>query len=303
MKYSKELKIGIFIIAIGVISFFVINYLRGKDIFNREVEFTSCYDNLEGLVVSAPVYIKGYKAGKVSEISYSRDKDAFDVTCSISKEFRVPADSRMTIYSVDIMGGKGIRIDLGTSSELAEDGAFLMPDSAPDLISGLVDNLGPLLEKVTNTVDSLNVTVTSVNRMLSPGNMASLSRTLSHIEGTMASLKKISGAIEGRSAELDEFIVNLARLSDTFNGIAEKADTTVAGVSSVVAKIDSTDIAGVMASFKSLLEKIDDPDGTIGKLLVDGSVYDSVDTLLSDVDSLVNKIQDNPKKYIKFTIF
>lgn len=303
MKYSKELKIGIFVIAILVISFFVINYLRGKDIFNREVEYISMYDDLEGLVVSAPVYVKGYKAGKVSDISYDRDKDSFEVTCSISKEFRIPSDSRMTIYSVDIMGGKGIRIDLGTSGELAGDGDFLAPDSAPDLISGLVDNLGPLLGKVNNTIDSLSLTVSSVNKLLSDGNIASINRTLSHLERTMLNLRKVSGVIDGRSAELEEFIMNLARLSESFNGIAQKVDTAMTGVSSVVTKIDSADIEGVVTSFKSLLEKMNDPDGTVGKLLVDGSVYDSVDSLLKDVDSLVNKIQDNPKKYIKFTIF
>ena len=50
-------------------SFFVINYLRGKDIFNKEMEIVSEYSNLEGLVESAPVFIKGYKVGKVSEVA------------------------------------------------------------------------------------------------------------------------------------------------------------------------------------------------------------------------------------------
>ena len=75
------------------------------------------------------------------------------------------------------------------------------------------------------------------------------------------------------------------------------------GVNSVVGKIDSSDIEGVISSFKALLEQINDPEGTMGRLLVDDSVYDSVDSLLKDVDDLVIKIKDNPKKYIKFTIF
>ena len=36
MKHAKELKIGIFVIVILVASFFLINYLRGEDIFNNE---------------------------------------------------------------------------------------------------------------------------------------------------------------------------------------------------------------------------------------------------------------------------
>ena len=67
--------------------------------------------------------------------------------------------------------------------------------------------------------------------------------------------------------------------------------------------INSSDIDGVVASLNELLENINDPDGTVGKLLNDGSVYNSVDSLLNDVDALVKKIQENPKKYIKISIF
>ena len=56
MKYSKELKIGLFVVTVLVASFFLINYLRGEDIFNNEIELVSRYDNVEGLVASAPVY-------------------------------------------------------------------------------------------------------------------------------------------------------------------------------------------------------------------------------------------------------
>ena len=54
---KKELKIGIFAVTVLAVSFFVLNYLRGEDIFNREAEYVSSYSNVEGLVASAPVYI------------------------------------------------------------------------------------------------------------------------------------------------------------------------------------------------------------------------------------------------------
>ena len=65
MKYSKEIKIGVFVVVVLIVSFFLINYLRGEDILNREIEVESRYETVEGLVASAPVFIKGYKAGKV----------------------------------------------------------------------------------------------------------------------------------------------------------------------------------------------------------------------------------------------
>ncbi len=37
MKITNELKIGIFVIFVLTASFFVINFLRGKDIFGKEI--------------------------------------------------------------------------------------------------------------------------------------------------------------------------------------------------------------------------------------------------------------------------
>lgn len=300
---KKELKLGIFVVTVMIVSFFVINYLRGEDIFNKELEYTSRYENVEGLVPSAPVFIKGYKAGKVTEVTYDTESGNFQVICSVSKDFRIPEDSQMTIYAVDIMGGKGVRMDLGTSDRMAEDGAYLKPAYEAGLLDGLAGSIGPLLTKVSTTLDSLNVTVSGVNAILSDENQARIGRTLAHLEKTMQNVNNLSEMLDGKSDELNHFVSNLATLSDKLGSIAGKADTAMTGVSSIVSSVSESDIKGVVSSFKELLENINDPDGTIGKLLVDKSVYDSVDSLLNDVDSLIRKIEENPKKYIKISIF
>ena len=303
MKISREFKIGFFAIAVLVVSFFLINYLRGEDIFNKEIEVSARFSKVEGLVPSAPVFIKGYKAGKVSEVTYDSRSGDFEVVCSVLKDFAIPEDSRMTIYSVDIMGGKGVRIDLGTSSSYVEDGGDLIPAFEAGLMDALGSNIAPLLEKVTSTMDSLSVTVAGVNRLLGDANQSNIAKTLSHLERTMSSLNNVAGDIDGKSDELEAFIDNMAALSGQLGELVSKADGVMDSVSLTAAKISTSDIEGVISSFKELLMNMNDPDGTIGKLFVDNSVYDSVDALLSDIDILVKKIQENPKKYIRLSVF
>lgn len=300
---SKEFKIGLFAVGIMIVSFFLINYLRGEDIFNREFEVSSRYQNVEGLVPSAPVYIKGYKAGKVVEVTYNPQTEDFEVICSIRNEFRVPADSRMTIYSVDIMGGKGVRIDLGTSETYAEDGDVLAPEFEAGLMDALAGSVQPLLSKVNATMDSLAVTVSGINSLLCESNRESIARTLSHLEMTLASVQKVSSSIEGRSDELSAFISNLSVLSEKMIAIAEKADSTMTGVNTIAASISESDINGVISSLKLLLDNINDPDGTIGRMFEDDSIYQSVDALLNDIDTLIGKIQENPKKFLRISVF
>ena len=303
MKYSKEFKIGLFTVTVLTASFFVINYLRGEDIFNKEIEIVSHYDNVEGLVETAPVFIKGYKAGKVKEVDYQPDAEVFKVVCAVRKEFRIPSDSKMTIYAVDIMGGKGVRIDLGASSVAIEDGGELQPSIEAGLLDGLASGLEPLMAKVTNTIDSLTVTVSNINAVLSESTKTSLANTLAHLEKTMKNVNGIAETINGKSEDIALFVENLQTLSYKLGSMVEKADTLVGGASEFMATLNESDIEALVNSFKTLLENINDPDGSIGKLLVDGSVYDSVDELLTDVDILVKKIQENPKKYLKISVF
>lgn len=303
MKASKELKIGIFVTVVLILSFIVINFLREKDIFNRDMEVSAIYGNACGLTVSAPVSIKGYKAGSVSDITYDRKTGNFTVTCSVMKQFELPADSRMVICSMDIMGGKGVEIIPGSSSEFLEDGDQIEGSVRPDLLASLGNSITPLLEKVSSTVDSLQIAVSSINSILGASGRASIASSLVHLERTMANAEKISEALGNRSEEINAFIGNLADVSFRLSSVMEKADTAMTGINGVVSALDKSDIGGLVSSFNSLLSKIQDPDGSLGKLISDGGVYDSLDSLLSDIDRLVRKIEENPKKYIRISVF
>jgi phospholipid/cholesterol/gamma-HCH transport system substrate-binding protein len=249
------------------------------------------------------VHIKGYKAGKVTEVIYEPETEDFKVTCAISRDFRIPEDSKMTIYSVDIMGGKGVKIDLGTSQTAAEDGNILNPQFETGLMDGLAESITPLMTKVNTLLDSLNVTVSGVNRVLADENQEKLTGILAHLEDTMSDLNRLSAAVGGKSAEIEEVIDNVANLSAKFGDIADQVDTTLAGVNDFVDTINASDVESLVVSVKNLLENINDPDGTVGRLLSDDSVYNSVDSLISDIDVLVKKIQENPKKYIRISVF
>lgn len=303
MKFKKELKIGVFVVVVLVTSFFVINYLRGKDIFNREIEIVSYFDNVEGLAESAPVFIKGYKAGKVTSVEYMPGEANFRVVCSVMKEFSIPVDSKMTIYATDVMGSKGVKIDLGVSEDLLSNGQTLEPAFEAGLLDGLAAEVTPMLAKVNATLDSLTITVSGVNALLSEANQARIANTLTHLESVMKNVSSIASTIEGRSEDMNAFITNLSSLSSQLNEIAQKAGGTLDGVNEVIGEINQADIKGVVESFHTLLNNINDPDGTVGKLLVDGSVYNSLDSLLTDIDSLVRKIEENPKKYMKLSVF
>lgn len=303
MKISKELKIGIFVVLVLVMSFFVINFLRQKDLFNRDLDISARFPDVQGLTVSAPVSVKGYKAGAVSSITYDAGSGTFLVTCSVKKYFNLPEDTRMVIYSADIMGSKGVELIPGTSAVLLEDGAEVSGGTRADLLESLKDEIVPLVGKVSSAVDSLNITVGNINKVLSSENLAGIASAVKHLDRTMANAEHITSVIDGRSAELDSLVANLYGISVSLSSVMGKADAAMTDISGVASSLNESDIKGLVTSFRTLAASLQDPDGTIGSLVTDRKVYDSLESLLSDIDSLMKKIEENPKKYLRISVF
>ena len=303
MKYSKEIKIGLFATLVLAAAFFTINYLRGKDVFNKEIELTARFKTADGLVASAPVQIKGFAAGSVSSINYDRERDDFEVVCSVKKEFKIPVDSKMTIYSTSIMGGKGIRIDCGTSEEMAGDGSVLQGDSQPDLVETVSASIGPLLAKLDKALSELDTTINSVNKVLSEENRKTIDRSLKDLRKVLSDASVLSGTLKNNSGEIDKFISDLSSVAGKLSSVMEKADTAMESVSEISSRLEKADIDSLVISVRNLTESIQNPEGTVGKLLNDGSVYESVDSLVNELNDLIQKIKENPKKYMKISVF
>lgn len=302
MKISRETRIGIFVVSVLIASFCVLNYLRGEDIFGKEMDIVSHYANVEGLVPSDPVHINGYKVGTVSEVVYNKATGVFDVTCSIQKKIPVPADTKMTIYSVDLMGGKGIRLDLGTSAEMASDGTELEPSYAPDMVSSLTNLIGPLIVKASSALDSLGAASAALDRVLGGIDESTLRSAMNHIDKTLDNAEQLTGILADHSEDVGALVANLKNISDKLASISEKADSAMTGIGAAASQLERADIEGLIESFHTLAGNLNDPDGTVGKLLNDGRVYESLDSVLKDIDSLVKKIEENPKKYVRIRL-
>ena len=70
-----------------------------------------------------------------------------------------------------------------------------------------------------------------------------------------------------------------------------------------VAFYKSRNPEGYEKALKRLVDNINNPDGSVGRLLTEDDVYNSVDSLLTDIDDLISKIKENPKKYLKISVF
>ena len=302
-RLSRVQATGLFVLLTLIVTFAVINFLRGEDLFNRTTTYYANFSNVDGLAVTGPVYIKGLKVGMVEGIEYEMEKDIFEVEFKVKSKFRIPVNSVAEIYSADIMGSKALRVALGDSKTYAGGGDTLAANFVPDMITSLLAEFGPMKVQVEHLLGNLNRTLDNVNNLLDSAATEQLQGSFANLNSTLANTSKLSGTLKDMAPQLQEIVENLQLLSDGLGQSAGDIQGSLENVNEITSQLSKADLGKAVESLRNLSEKLQDPQGSVGKLLSTDSLHNSVDNLIKDLDILIHKITENPKKYIKVSVF
>ena len=299
----KEVKLGIIACIIIAATFLAVDFLKGKDLFTNDIKLHTSYSSVEGLSVSTPVTIQGYKVGNITEMSYDPQQRIYNISFTVLSEFDIPNDSYLEVYSSDILGSKALRIILGNSAEYFTSGESIKGEIASDLIGKLTSELSSTKSQVDTLLTNLNKTVNSVNVILNKENTENIASVMEDLQRTMSDIAKISATIKNKTPEIESLITNFESVSNTIAASSESISKTLENAEQITSAITEAQISESINSLKNLLDGLQNESGTIGKLLTSDSLYNSITSLSSHLDSLVTKIEKDPKKYIKLSIF
>ena len=298
-----EVKTGLYAVIIIAATLFIVEFLRGKDIFSKNNTYYIIYPSVDGIEVSTAVTVGGFPAGRISEIQYNRESADYTVQVSISRQFSIPEDSRMEIYSSDILGTKKIKVAAGTSSVPASAGDTLTGGFEADMLSTLAGSISPVAAGLDTLIQNLNTAVTSVNLLLSESNREQVSALLSTLSSTADDLSALSGTLRDRSPEISDIILRLNSISAALDSAAASAGNTLANAEEITAGLRDAGLGAAVDSIRILTGRLQDPSGSIGRLITSDSLYNSITRLSNDLDSLIRGIKEDPKKYIKISVF
>ena len=138
---------------------------------------------------------------------------------------------------------------------------------------------------------ALGKTMTRLDQI--SANLADLSAKLKTDIGIMTGELKgqvpaILGNAASATAQLDVICSDLAVLSTQLKDLP---------VASTMANVEAT-----TGNLKRLTEQVNNPDGTLGKLMNDPQLYNQLNRVTADIDSLIVDIKKNPKRYISIKL-
>ncbi len=301
---KREVKIGIFGVAMILCAWAGIRFLSGFDIFSRNIDYYAAYDRINGVQNASAVLIRGVKVGAVTNIRFDpKVSDKVILKLTLQRKYALPADSEARIFSGSLMGSKAIEIVLGNSPEILKSGDTLRTGHAADMMDMAASELEFLKERVVKLTDQLSVTLRSVNSLLSD-NAQNINGITTHLNSLTDNMDRLLSAERNRLQQaiedLSAFAAVMGRNSgavDSLVGNLSDFSATLAD-SGIVERMDST-----LANVNTLLGKIDRGEGTAGQLLNDEKLYNSLQEASANLSSLLADLKTNPRRYVHFSLF
>lgn len=292
---KKELTIGGLALLALALLIFGIDFLKGINVFKAANYYYVQYTDVEGLAISAPVNLNGFKVGQVREISYEYDNPGHvRVELSLDKELKLPRGTQ-AVLTTDLLGTASITLRPSATGDKHSVGDTLEGITDKGLMGG-VSGMMPTVEAIFPKIDSL---LTNLNAIVGdPALTASVRRldditanlavTTRRLSAMMASMQPVVGDVKNVTANMDSITGDISVLSARLREMP---------VDSLTA-----DLAATIANLNELSEQLKNPDGSLGMLMNNPELYNNLNTTIGSLDSLFVDIKRNPKRYISIKL-
>ncbi len=289
MKYSKELVIGLTTFAAVICFIWGYNFLKGKNIFTQKRDYYAFYENVHGLEVGQPVTINGFKIGQVTDITFDYSLSGpLLVAFHISKPVEFTSDTKVRIYDMDIMGAKGLQVDLGSSKLMASPGDTLAGDIQISLTEQVTKQFVPIKAGTEKLVSVLDSTLRSITTLTDKASLliSANHNTLTH---AVENIDTLSTVFTSQRDEITSILKNMNVFTE---------DLVKANVDEAIAKLNQT-----MTDLNTVIADVKAGNGSLGKLIKEDDLYTEMNASLAELELLLQDMRENPKRYVHFSLF
>lgn len=296
---TKSILIAMSFIVAMVLFIWGFNFLKGKSILRSQFEFHAVYDNTQGLLSGDVVSINGMAVGTVTSLRFNPNQDgSIIVTFIIDNDLNIPDNSVAKLTS-SLMGSTSLCLELGDSKVFAQSGDTLVASYDAGTMGMIVEQITPLKDKVETVLVSLNDLAVNLNGMLNSELKEDLSKGVNSFASSMDNINVISSdlkdLVDSDNGRLTMAVNNLETITGNFVTVSDS-----------LKKIDYihlvSSLEGCIAEVNTLIEGINNGEGSAGLLVKNDSLYHNVNAAVVTLQSFVDEIKENPKK-LKISVF
>ena len=290
-----ETRIGIFFTAAVAVVGLLIFRTEKLELGGKKDSVTrfTYFDQVAGLNPQSKIRVAGVPVGEVEKITLSGGRAK--ITLSLSKDVALYGDANVSLGSIGILGDKYVDLDPGHPQKGAFPDDSPIPSKAGVSLDNLMETLADIGKNVKGVTQALNESIGGEQgrqkldeivdniRVLTAEFRSMAEENHSAINNTMANVHAIT-------ADLRDKLPKLADQFDTvgknLNAILEENRPELKGAVTDVRKLAES-FQGTADNLNRITDKINDGQGTVGKLLNDDSTIKKINEAVDNVNNLL----------------
>lgn len=311
---KKEIKVGLLVIATLAIAIFGYQYLRSSSFSGNT--YYAVYEDVEGLYTTDPIFVSGYRVGKVGEISMLPNTGGkILVELILDNDVNIPLESS-ALFKTDLLGEAAIALQFTENTEFYEPGDTLISLKDPGMIGETMEKIDPLFADLGSVLGKLDTTLQKINGLFPEENeesQASLYETVNLVNNQLESLTETTDRVNaflGRNTNnMTSIIKDFSEVSGELAENKESVGEIVANLEEISGKVADSDIEttieelnGSLAQLETLLNSVNNGDGTVAKLVNDPVTYQKLEAILNSMDALLVDFKANPSRYVSISL-
>ncbi len=301
LKMSNEVKVGITVLLAFLVAIVGFRFMRDVPIFRQTLEISTTFDRGDGISQGSTVNVKGVKVGSVRTVRLTPE-NRVRVTMRLDGTTQIPKGSVAQLTSLGIVEGKSVVIQLGDSDEMVEFGDEIEGVYVESITEVLGSRGDEIAGDVSESLSELNIFLRQLNATFDDEARTSLDETL--LNASKAT-QQIASILEDKQDDIDRAISSGTRMLSQLDTLATdnraRVDSIMTSLEKNINELESLrlEMESATSNLNVILEKINNGDGTLGKLVNDPSMYDNLDELAIEIKNLVKGINENPGRYLR----
>lgn len=293
-KTSTELKVGIFaILVIIVLTYMTFKVGSLPMLWEKGYRLYVEFDDISGLDEQSRIRMAGVEIGIVEKIDLREGKAL--VTLVVNRDVKIYENAVASLRMSGLLGDRYLTISTGT------------PDYPLLESNGVIGHTGPaadidqLANQLTHASEYIAELTGNLKEIFGEGEITAIREAIANINIVTKNLKEISeenrGPLRNLIAQLEDFTTTLnAKGPDVLDDISvmaknlgEKGPELIDNLNKVASDLDEIleenryalkdsmeSLRTTAASASNITRKLDAGEGTLGKLLQEGELYDSL---------------------------
>ena len=280
---------------------FGFNYLKGTSLIDRQKTLYAVYDEVDGLLVGANVMINGLSIGNVTELEFLKNSTKILVTLKVKDELNFSSKSTASIYETGVLGGLAISIEpLFDRESIVQTGDTLRSSVRPGLTELINRQIEPLSRQLQSTITSVDSIFSGASSVLNKQTQLNIKESIEVLTSAINSINNSAYIIEATLTEkndkISKSIDNIESISENLSKVTKELNEF--GLSNVL-----VDLKESTEGINSVIQNLNSESSSLGKLINKDELYENLNSSIISLNNLIDDINENPKKYVHFSIF